>query len=52
MILSTKQNRSQPRRADLWFPGGGGREWDGHAAQGFWMQTVIFGMDGQRDSTV
>ena len=23
------------------------REWDGWVVQGFWMQTVIFGMDGQ-----
>ena len=30
----------------------GGREWDGQAVWGFWMQTVVFGMDGQWGSTV
>ena len=29
-----------------------GREGDGWAVQGFWMQTVIFGKDGQWGSTV
>ena len=28
------------------------REWDGWAFWGFWMQTVLFGMDGQWDPTV
>jgi len=37
------RNRSQPRRADLWFPGEEGREWDGWVVQG-----LIFEMDGQR----
>ena len=32
--------------------GGGGREWDGWAVWGFWMQTVTFGMDGQWGPTV
>jgi len=31
---------------------GGGREWDGREVQGFfWMQTLIFGMDGQQGPT-
>ena len=41
------RNTSQPRRADLSFQGGKGREWDGWAFGGFWMQNVIFGTDGQ-----
>ena len=28
-------------------PGGGGTKWDGQAVQGVWMQTAIFGGDGQ-----
>ena len=32
--------------------GGGEREWDGWGAWGWWMQTVMFGMDGQWGPTV
>ena len=43
MILSTNGNRSQPRRADLWFSvEDGGREWDGQAVWGLGMQTYIW----------
>ena len=31
---------------------GGGAEWDGQAVWDFWMQIVIFGMDGQWEPTV
>ena len=34
------------------YQGEKGREWDRWAFGGFWMQTVIFGMDGQWDPTV
>ena len=58
MILSKKnkqiknRNRSWPRRADLGFPRGKGKGvgWMGILGA-FWMQTVIFGMDGQWDPT-
>ena len=41
------RNRSRPRGADLWFPGGrgGGRGMDGQL--GVFGCRVIFGMDGQ-----
>lgn len=28
------------------------REWDGRAVHGFWMQTVVFGVDDQWGPTV
>ena len=34
MNLSTKQKQTQTLRTDLWLPGGGRREWDGH---GIWV---------------
>ena len=40
------RNRSWPKTADLGFPGGSGKGVDGWAVQGFWMQTLILGMDG------
>ena len=42
-------NRAWPRRADLGFPGGKGREWEGWALGG--MQTVIAGRCVHWDST-
>ena len=30
----------------------GGKDWNGQAVQSFWMQNVIFGMDGQCGPTV
>ena len=47
-----KTNRSWIRRADLWLPGGGEKEWDGWGVWGWWIQTVTFGIDGQWGSTV
>ena len=46
------RNRSWPRRADLGFPGrkGEGMGWIGILGF-FWMQNVIFGIDGQWDPT-
>ena len=32
-------------------PWEGEKEWDGWAVGSFWMQTVLFGMDGQWDPT-
>ena len=42
-----KTNRLRPRRANLWLPRGGRREWDGRGVWGWCMQTVTFGMDGK-----
>ena len=58
MILSKKQTNKRKQEhgqeEQTWSSQRGkGREWDGWAFWGvFWMQTVIFGMDGQWDPTV
>ena len=47
------RNRSWPRREDLEFPRGKGEGVGWMGTLGFfWMQTVIFGMDGQKNPTV
>ena len=56
MILSKKnKNKPWPRRVDLrlpgWLVGKGGIGMDRHLGV-FWMQTVIFGMDGHWGPTV
>ena len=40
------------KESRLSFPGEEGREWDGQALLGFWMQTVKLGMDGQWGPTL
>ena len=46
MNLSTKQKQIMESRLVVPMVGGG-KEWDGWGVWGWWMQTVIFGMDGQ-----
>ena len=48
MILSTKQKQIMAKVSRHVVPRRGwGREWDGWGVQGFWIQIVIYGMDGQ-----
>ena len=50
MILSTKQEQRGEQTCG--FQCGRRSEWGGQAVWGFWMQPVIFGMDGQWGPTV
>ena len=45
MILSIKEKQIMAKESMCY--GGWGREWERPAVWGFWMQTVIFGMDMQ-----
>ena len=45
MILSIKQTDHGQGEQTCGSQGGVGREWDGQAVWGFWIQTVIFGID-------
>ena len=55
-ILSTKQTDHRQGEQTSGSQRGGRRgrewEWDGWAFGGVWMQTIIFGMDGQWGPTV
>ena len=50
-IYKTETNHAQGEQT-CGSQGGRGREWDGWAVQGFWMQTVISRMDGEWGPTV
>ena len=54
MILSEKPETDHGQGEQTWgSQGRRGREWDGWAFWGFfWMQTVIFGLDGQWGPTL
>ena len=47
MILSTKQIDHDQGEQTFGSHGAVGSKWDGQEVQGFWMQTVMFEIDGQ-----
>ena len=48
-MYKTETNPGQEKKTS---PGGTLWEWNGRTVQDFWMQTVIFGMNGQWGPTV
>ena len=52
MILSTKYTDHSQGEQTCGCQGAEGKECNGQAVQGSWIQTVIFGIDGQWGPTI
>ena len=50
IILFTKQKQIMTKESRLLHSRG--REWDGQGVLGWWVQTIMFGMNGLWDPTV